>query len=136
MQISYVGKQGKCVVVKVSDRPVTIGRDPKCDIVLDDEKASRHHCTITPWDGEFLIKDLHSQNGTFVNGQRVEESVLRNGDQITCGDTILTVEAPKAKGANTVIRRIAAEMQEQNKGVTTMLRESIRDAGRKLKPKK
>ena len=136
MQISYVRKQGRCVIVKVSDRPVKIGRDPACDIVLDDAQASRQHCQISPWDGEYIIKDLRSQNGTFVNGQRVEESVLRNGDQITCGDANLTVEAPKSNGANTVIRQVAAEMRDQHKGSGTMLRELVRDADRKLKKAK
>ena len=129
MQVTSVVKQEKPATVKLTDQPLRIGRDPKCGIVLDDAKTSRNHCTITPWDGEFLIKDLHSQNGTCVNGQRVEESVLRNGDQIMCGDTVLTVEAPKAKGTNTVIRQIATEMRDQNKGSKTMLRELVRKAG-------
>ncbi len=55
------------------DRPVlTLGRDPSCDLVLDHPTVSRLHAQIRKMDGNFVLFDLKSTNGTFVNGQRVE----------------------------------------------------------------
>jgi len=66
------------------DRPVlTLGRDPSCDLVLDHPTVSRLHAQIRKMDGNFVLFDLKSTNGTFVNGQRVEvQRQLQVGDEI------------------------------------------------------
>ena len=72
------------------DRPVTtIGRLPESDVVLDDAGASRQHARIRNADGEFVLADLGSTNGTFVNEEPVRERVLEDGDRITIGETVL-----------------------------------------------
>jgi len=62
-----------------------IGRIENCDLQIEDDLASRHHCKIilTP-DGAQIV-DLASTNGTLVNGRRVERSFLKEGDQIQVG---------------------------------------------------
>ncbi len=64
-------------------RPISIGRNEDCDIVLPDRQVSRHHARIS-WDGErFLVEDLGSKNGTHVNGQEAAEPIaLRDGDEV------------------------------------------------------
>lgn len=66
-----------------------IGRDPEADITLDDSGISRRHCEIrVTHDGPHLViglRDLGSTNGTFVNGDRVASSRLREGDRVTIG---------------------------------------------------
>jgi len=66
------------------DRPVlTLGRDPSCDLLLDHPTVSRLHAQIRKLDGNFVLFDLKSTNGTFVNGQRVEvQHQLQVGDEI------------------------------------------------------
>ena len=65
--------------------PFRIGRHPDNDLQLTDKNISRFHAIIEPREEGFLLRDLGSRNGTFVNGQRVKQSWLRAGDQIRVG---------------------------------------------------
>ncbi|MBM3888383.1 MAG: FHA domain-containing protein [Verrucomicrobia bacterium] len=72
---------------------VIIGRDPRCTIALtDDQVASAEHAELllNP-EGQLILRDLESVNGTEVNGQAVQESALKLGDRITIGNTIFEV---------------------------------------------
>ena len=68
---------------------VTLGRLPESDIVVADPGASRQHARITNANGEFVLTDLGSTNGTLVNDETVHDRVLDDGDRITIGDTVL-----------------------------------------------
>ena len=64
----------------------TLGRATGADFIVDAALVSRVHCRITALpSGELEVKDLESTNGTFVNGQRVEEARLAPGDRIQVG---------------------------------------------------
>lgn len=78
---------------EVDDEPVVIGRLPACDVVLEDPNVSRRHAELRRVDGTVLICDLGSTNGTQVNGVRVREQPLANGDRITIGRTTLAFES-------------------------------------------
>ncbi len=64
---------------------IKIGRDAQCDICIDDPHVSRVHCEIHTADGNLVIKDLGSTNGIFVNGAKVTEHKLTDGDKILVG---------------------------------------------------
>ena len=65
-----------------------IGRDAmQNDIALDDSAMSRQHAKVKLEDGQFVLYDLASTNGTFVNGERIYRHVLADGDRITIGET-------------------------------------------------
>lgn len=68
---------------------VTLGRLPESDVVVDDPGASRQHARIRNSNGEFVLTDLGSTNGTLVNDEPVRERVLDDGDRITIGETVL-----------------------------------------------
>lgn len=72
---------------------VTIGRSPECTITLHDTNVSRNHAEIRPSDIGYSVIDLGSTNGTKVNGQRITERDLRDGDIVTFGVTALTYVA-------------------------------------------
>ncbi len=76
--------------VVLGDFVVTIGRMPECTITLNDGNVSRTHAEIRPSSSGFMLRDLASTNGTKVNGQRVVERELQDGDTITFGETTLT----------------------------------------------
>jgi len=63
---------------------VTIGRGSDCDIMLPERQVSRHHARIERDDGDYLLRDLGSKNGTYVNGQEVRDKpyYLKDGDEI------------------------------------------------------
>jgi len=66
-----------------------IGRDPANEIVLADPTVSLRHARIVQSDGEFVINDLGSSSGTFVNGDRIVHQTLQHGDHIVVGDAVL-----------------------------------------------
>jgi len=73
-----------------SGATMRLGRALDNDLVLEDASVSRHHATITASNGPFHLKDLGSQNGTYVGGVRVTEAALADGDAIRLGDAQLT----------------------------------------------
>ena len=66
------------------------GRHPEADIFLDDVTVSRKHAQFQRKDGNFQVRDLGSMNGIFVNGQRVDGSILEEGSEILIGKFRLT----------------------------------------------
>jgi hypothetical protein len=72
-------------------RRVTIGRLVDNDLVLSDPQVSGHHAEIAPAGGEATLRDLGSRNGTRVNGQAVSTALVRAGDRIEMGETLLVV---------------------------------------------
>jgi len=62
-----------------------IGRRSSCDLQVPLPIVSRKHCQISEVDGQLRIRDLGSRNGTYLNGERVGEAVLRAGDSIRIG---------------------------------------------------
>ena len=65
----------------------TLGRHPNNTHQVLDRIVSKEHCHIDLVDGRFVLRDLGSLNGTFVNGERVSDRVLQTGDEITLGST-------------------------------------------------
>jgi pSer/pThr/pTyr-binding forkhead associated (FHA) protein len=63
----------------------TIGRSPDCDIFLDDVTVSRHHAVIAGREGTFVVEDLGSLNGTFLNRRRIEQAPLSDDDELQVG---------------------------------------------------
>src|SRR3990172_8611583 len=76
------------------DKPeVTIGRVQGNDIILPKGNVSKRHSRIVFKDGKFIIVDLKSTNGTYVNGRRIASPlVLKDTDKVYIGDFILVVE--------------------------------------------
>lgn len=76
----------------MADAPITIGRLPENTIQIDNLSVSGHHARIVQEQGQFVLYDENSTNGTYVNGQRVERAVLANGDTVHVGRHILSFE--------------------------------------------
>jgi ABC transport system ATP-binding/permease protein len=69
---------------------MTIGRDVNNDLVINDSEVSRNHSRLTSQSGGYLIEDLASTNGTFVNGQRlIGPKLLNSSDVVGLGETIV-----------------------------------------------
>ncbi len=75
--------------------PFRIGRAADNDIVFEDKKVSRHHSEILLIDGRYIIKDLSSQNGTWVDGIKVNTSDIKAGDAIIIGGNTLLFDYEK-----------------------------------------
>ena len=68
---------------------VSIGRSDQCTVCVNSDLVSRRHATINCVLGHYIVVDLKSTNGTFVNDQRVERAELRDGDLLRTGKTVL-----------------------------------------------
>jgi pSer/pThr/pTyr-binding forkhead associated (FHA) protein len=124
LRIRYNDPEGNQTELALAEKPITIGRSPDADIITLDERASRMHCGIRIWDGEYYVKDLKSKNGTYLNNQRVEMAKIKPGDKIRLGNTILNVDDKKSPGTATTIDNLQHEMSE-GKGYKTILREIV-----------
>ncbi len=84
--VIYGDELGKRIAL--DERTTVIGRSTKCEVYLDQESVSRHHCHVAYVDGFYEIEDLGSTNGTYVNDAIARKTVLRDGDQVKVGRTI------------------------------------------------
>ena len=83
---------------------LTIGRDMSNDVVINDAEVSRNHGRLTSQSGGYLIEDLASTNGTFVNGQRlIGPKLLNPGDVVGLGETIVMEYSYVADAGATVV---------------------------------
>jgi len=85
VQLEIFSPDGKSETVTLDKFPVTIGRSRINDIVLTHRTVSRKHAVIIKKDGNYLIKDVGSQNGTFLRKRKIEEALLQNEDVIYIG---------------------------------------------------
>ncbi len=85
----------------LTDKQISIGRDPSNDISLLDSLVSRRHCVIRKEGSGFRLQDLDSRNNTFVSGIPVRDRVLAPGDQIRVGDTVLLFQEPNSGSSTT-----------------------------------
>ena len=76
---------GREDAVPLGDRPITVGRDERNDLVLSDPSVSRFHLELTPAAGSVVVRDKGSSNGTRVNGRPVSEAVLEPGGVVGVG---------------------------------------------------
>ena len=76
-----INDEGKASEVNIEERAV-IGRLPECTVQLREPHASRRHAVIYRRDEQWYARDLDTRNGTFVNGDRIQERELNPGDVI------------------------------------------------------
>jgi pSer/pThr/pTyr-binding forkhead associated (FHA) protein len=133
IHVKYTDPNGQPADLILADKPITIGRSPDADIITLDERASRMHCGIRLWDGEYYIKDLKSKNGTYLNNERVEMAKIKPGDKIRLGNTVLLIADRKSPGTVTTLNSVQNEMNE-GKGYKTILREIVEDTEKPLTP--
>ena len=77
--------------IAIEKARIVLGRDLNCDVCLDDSSVSSEHASIGKTEGGYTIEDLNSENGTYLNGERITQAELNNGDTITIGDIQLTI---------------------------------------------
>ncbi len=89
--LEYFPEQGgpinKCVIASF---PFSIGRNDTTDLPIHSTRVSREHAAIVRVGKSFRIRDLDSTNGTLVNGERIEEATLSDGDIVTIADVEFT----------------------------------------------
>lgn len=103
MRFEFIVRSGKEVgrIVSIATgQTIALGRLKGCEVIVDDEAASRRHCTITAREDRCVVADLQSANGTFVNERRIATTELAQGDKIRIGSTVLELIDTDAPGAH------------------------------------
>src|SRR5262249_44499058 len=133
----YSGDRGPLVVPPhvVRSGEIAVGRESLRSgalVIAGDHRISREHAVLHhASDGGLRIQDLHSTNGTFVNGARITETPLQTGDVIRVGDTILLVavmpadsldaEVPSLLGSSTAAGVLRNELARVASTLATVL---------------
>lgn len=79
------------------DKTTTVGRSESCEIALDDITISAQHCRIIPQENIFIIVDLNSTNGTFLNEKKIKQGYIKEGDIIRVGETQLLFKVEQTR---------------------------------------
>ncbi len=85
-------KDGSTAAISLPSTVAVIGRRQDCDLSIPLSVISRKHCEINADQSKLMVRDLHSKNGTFVNGERIEETRLNAGDQLRLGPVTFVVQ--------------------------------------------
>src|SRR5262245_5388250 len=93
---------------------MTIGRRESCDICLRFPNISGRHCELIYHDGYWYVRDLGSTNGVKVNGQRVQQKVLRPGDEIAIAKRRYTIDYELAAGKHAMEELIEDDVMSQS----------------------
>jgi len=94
-------KEGQAIPYELREFPARLGRHPDCTLQLDSNMVSRFHAQIVKQDGQLLIEDLGSGNGSYLNGRKLEPSTpqrLKNDDRIKLGPIKLRFEDDPESG--------------------------------------
>jgi HD-GYP domain-containing protein (c-di-GMP phosphodiesterase class II) len=121
VRFEFVVRSGKEVgrtVAVSTGQSIALGRLKGCDVVIDDEAASRRHCTLTGREDNCVVSDLQSANGTFVNEKRVTSTELHRGDKVRVGSTVIelidaTTMEPPARLSNSTTSLNLVEMRSR-----------------------
>src|SRR5687767_13274222 len=111
---------------------LTVGRDSTNEIVINDAEISRRHARLTFQGGKYVIEDLGSTNGTFVNGQRLAgPRVLKAGEVVSFGEQIVLVfEMTNFDAGATMVSPRAAAVPSIQRPLTAPPPAPIEYAGR------
>lgn len=90
--LHFQDQAGRAQRVQISHPQITLGRARDNDVILDSPGVSRYHARIVFRYGQYILQDLESTHGTLLNGQAVQECVLRSGDRLSLGGVELLYE--------------------------------------------
>ena len=85
-------KNSEIKTIETDKAEITIGRNPGNDIPIDNLGVSKQHAKIIKHDGGYVVEDLNSTNGTFINDKRVARAVLNNNDEVHIGKHSLLIQ--------------------------------------------
>jgi len=87
--LEVIKGEGNQKILPLGKKKLKIGRSGSNDLVVADQKTSREHAAIYFEEGNYIIEDLNSTNGVYVNGKLIHKIILKSDDKITLGDTVL-----------------------------------------------
>ena len=95
----------------VEDGETSIGRQSGNSVVLQSSRVSKRHCVLVASNGQLVVKDQGSSNGTFVNGMLSKEKRLRAGDRISVGEFVFEVTEPRTSSQTPTLEGMGSVIQ-------------------------
>jgi len=105
----YPPGQSRAIETTLASLPVTIGRSSDTDLPVDSTRVSREHATIEQRGAHYFLRDLGSTNGTYVNGDRIDEVELQDGDMLAVADIEFSFHRP-GRSSDTVTQNATQVM--------------------------
>ena len=93
-------KNSEIKTIETDKDEITIGRNPNCDVHIDNLGVSNQHAKIIKQDGAYVVEDLNSTNGTYINSKRIARAVINNNDEIQIGKHSLQIQNKAQSSAN------------------------------------
>jgi pSer/pThr/pTyr-binding forkhead associated (FHA) protein len=116
---------------ELSEGSLTIGRDSTNDVVvLDDSKVSRTHAEVQFREGRWLLVDLGSRNGSTVNGRRIRQHPLKDGDRIQFGDisfVFTAIDDPNVTETSDAVQSGLPKLSRRERQVVALVVEGLTD---------
>ena len=92
LALTFSSPEGKLQTRHFRNPEITLGRDPHCDVYLENETVSAHHARLSYHHGQWWLEDLSSTNGTTLNGESIASpTIIVNNDEIHCGKAELSI---------------------------------------------
>ncbi|HJS58981.1 MAG TPA: FHA domain-containing protein, partial [Vicinamibacteria bacterium] len=111
--------------VELSGTVAVLGRDPSCDLVLNDARCSRRHAVVEAGPQGISIRDAGSANGIYVNGKKVERSALADGDVVRLGEVSLRVLPEEVPGTVVMAPEDLESMEVMHQSIDTARTASV-----------
>ncbi|HEY0727105.1 MAG TPA: FHA domain-containing protein, partial [Pyrinomonadaceae bacterium] len=108
-RLAAISGKLKGAIFTLSEEPLVIGRETAANLCLADASVSRRHSKIEKKDEQYVITDLESLNGTFINDVPIRSRVLEHGDRVRVGDSqfvFLTHEGEASKSSEVTIDEV------------------------------
>ncbi len=91
----FIPEESPTFKLKVKKVTNVVGREGTCDVYIESTQVSRRHCLLQVTERGLLVKDLESTNGTFVNGTPMADGYINEGDRLSLGTYVMTLQREK-----------------------------------------
>ncbi len=112
LEILNGSAEGRKIEFKTEMKTLDIGRDPECNLKIEDAVISRVHAKLIRKLGGIVLVDLESRNGTFVNNEKIQEKLLRDGDKIMLGTIKLLYRNSQDVNIDVISEEISRKKRE------------------------
>src|SRR5688500_8802037 len=120
--------------VELQGSLAVLGRDPSCDLVLNDAKCSRRHAVVEAGPDGLSVRDSGSANGVYVNGKKVERAALRDGDEIRLGEVRVKILGEDVPGTLVMGPDDMVDIQPPASAPSPLPRQRLSDSTPTVKP--
>lgn len=108
---------GKKIFIRDDVESIVIGRDPACELMIEEYAVSRRHATLTREAGTIAITDLKSKNGVYVNQRRITTEPLHDGDRVALGTIVCMYRNPREVNLEAVSADVKRHRDETQQAI-------------------